>query len=67
MILQYIHDNNFCENYPIKDSKVVKLLDYYTKNKKTMVEEDSDFIKLKKAYDEKPIIKNKMHGNKHKR
>ena len=29
-----------------------------------MVETDSDFLKLKKAYDENPIIKNRMHGHK---
>lgn len=66
IVLKYIHDNDFTEIYPIRNSKVVKLLDYYTKNKKKMVEEDSDFIKLKKAYDENPIIKNKMHGHKNK-
>lgn len=64
LVLKYIHDNKFSEGYPLQDEKVTTLLDFYTKNKKKMVEEDSDFIKLKKAYDENPIIKNKMHGHK---
>lgn len=63
-VLGYIHKNKFSEEYPIKNEKAEKLLDFYTKNKKNMVETDSDFLKLKKAYDENPIIKNRMHGHK---
>ncbi|MDY4831658.1 MAG: hypothetical protein SO161_03890, partial [Treponema sp.] len=63
-VLEYIHKNKFSEEYPIKNKKAEKLLDFYTKNKKNMVETDSDFLKLKKAYDENPIIKNRMHGHK---
>lgn len=63
-VLNYIHKNKFSEEYPIKNKEAEKLLDFYAKNKKNMVETDSDFMKLKEEYDKNPIIKNRIHGHK---
>lgn len=63
LVENYIHANKFTEEYPLSSKNVKSLLDFYTKNKKSMVEQDSDFIKLKKEYDANPITKNKMHGH----
>ena len=66
-ILDFIHQNDFSR---IPDEftqpQVRKLLNYYTKNRKNIIEVDSDLWKLKQAYDKNPTMKLTRHGNKHK-
>ena len=61
-LLDIIHSNHFSENKMVKSELGKKLLSFYEKNRKSMVEQNSDLFKMKQEYDANPIIKNKLHG-----
>ena len=65
-ILKIIHSNIFSEEQETKSELEKKLLSFYAKNRKAMVEKESDLFKMKQEYDANPIIKNKLHGRKKK-
>lgn len=63
-LLKIIHANKFSDEYTVESDLGKKLLSFYEKNRKVMVEKDSDLFRMKQVYDANPIIKNKLHGRK---
>ncbi len=61
-LLEIIHSNKFSDENTVESELGKTLLSFYEKNRKSMVEKDSDLFRMKQEYDESPIIKNKLHG-----
>ena len=61
-LLEIIHSNKFSDENTVESELGKTLLSFYEKNRKSMVEKDSDLFRMKQEYDENPIIKNKLHG-----
>lgn len=63
-ILDIIHKNKFDDELTVNSDLGNKLIAFYSRNRKSMVESDSDLFRIKQEYDANPIIKNKILGRK---
>lgn len=63
-VMAIIHKNEFNNIDRLSNPMIIKLLSYYTNNRKNITEVNTDLYLMKQEYDKEPTIKAKRHNNK---